>query len=312
MSQGPLPIVPGGIPPEVEYVRLPRLNVVFEARASRLRALSTGHVAADWLGALARLCDAQHRAALVLANARGQGPRTAGPASASRWHGANEEPAVAAGAGTPLGRIAWGDSGWYGTLERILASMSREPLPGAARDAVARLQAADREVCAAWSAIVRGEADGDLDPSLAPFLAAALQVRLAAMAEQLPASALARVESDCPVCAAPAVAGFVTGDDKVRYLSCSLCASAWHRVRVQCATCGSPSDVSYYAIEERSGDGVKAEACATCRTYVKLFYEEQRSGVEPAADDAATLALDLLMGEQGFARGGVNWLVAPG
>jgi len=114
------------------------------------------------------------------------------------------------------------------------------------------------------------------------------------------------------VCASPAVAGVVTGDDKVRYLSCSLCASAWHRVRVQCATCGSPSEVSYYSIEERSDDGVKAEACGTCQTYVKLFYEEQRSGVEPAADDAATLALDLLMGERGFARGGVNWLVAPG
>ena len=36
---------------------------------------------------------------------------------------------------------------------------------------------------------------------------------------------------------------------------------------------------------------------------------DQDSGVEPLADDLASLALDLLMSEEGFARSGVNYLM---
>jgi FdhE protein len=97
----------------------------------------------------------------------------------------------------------------------------------------------------------------------------------------------------------------------VRYLTCSVCASSWHRTRVECATCGAPGKVSYFAIDHPSAKGVKAEACSACGTYLKLFYREERPEAEPVADDLATLALDLLMGDEGFARGGSNWFLAP-
>ena len=51
---------------------------------------------------------------------------------------------------------------------------------------------------------------------------------------------------------------------------------------------------------------MKAEACGACHTYLKLFYREERPAAEPVADDLATVALDVLLGEEGFARGGVN------
>lgn len=114
---------------------------------------------------------------------------------------------------------------------------------------------------------------------------------------------------DCPVCRAPAATGVVTGDTRTRYLACSRCSSAWHRVRVQCATCGSPAALSYYGPDDGRAPGVKAEACARCQTYLKLFYEEPRPGVEPLAGDAATLALDLRLGKDAHARGGVNPLL---
>ncbi len=54
------------------------------------------------------------------------------------------------------------------------------------------------------------------------------------------------------------------------------------------------------------GDAAKAEACDRCHTYLKLFYLEQNPRAEPFADDVATLPLDLLMAEAGYARSGVN------
>jgi len=46
--------------------------------------------------------------------------------------------------------------------------------------------------------------------------------------------------------------------------------------------------------------------------YLKLFYLEKSPSAEPFADDAATLSLDLLMSEEGYARGGVNLFLLPG
>jgi FdhE protein len=300
MSPSGLPIVPGGIPPEVPYLKLPRVASLFAARATRLRELAAGHAAPDWLLLLARLCEAQHAAAGELHR---RGPdvlefeRT-----------------------TPLAALDWrARPEWRSALDIILTKVSEDsgpPLPAPAQAAIARLRAASDGERVEWAARAIGDVDEDeaeaeaAEVAVRPFLAAALQVLFSAQAEHLPATAIARVEADCPVCAAPAVAGLVMGDEKVRYLSCSLCGSAWHRVRVQCVTCNQPGGVSYYTIDDGSAEGCKAEACSHCHSYLKLFYQEQRPAAEPLADDAATIALDLLLGEAGYARGGVNLLVA--
>jgi FdhE protein len=52
--------------------------------------------------------------------------------------------------------------------------------------------------------------------------------------------------------------------------------------------------------------GAKAEACPDCRTYLKLFDLRDRPEAEPVADDAATLALDLLLAQEGYERPGSN------
>ena len=90
--------------------------------------------------------------------------------------------------------------------------------------------------------------------------------------------------------------------------SCALCAAEWNVPRVRCVACGDDAGLEYLHVE---GDaGAKAEACASCGVYVKLFDEERRPGVEAAADDAATLALDLLVAKEGYARAGPNLYVA--
>ncbi|HEX9101293.1 MAG TPA: formate dehydrogenase accessory protein FdhE, partial [Polyangia bacterium] len=152
------------------------------------------------------------------------------------------------------------------------------------------------------------------DPA-ALFVAAALQVWYGARSARLAVAEVARTtRGGCPVCGFSAVAGVVDGDDKLRYLSCGLCAAEWHVTRLHCTSCGGTAGLSYFALDgdaDGNARGVKAEACAACRAYLKLFYREQLPDAEPLADDAATLVLDLLLGADEWARVGVNLLVHP-
>ena len=288
---GPGPAELGAVPGEVPHLKLPSPAEVFRRRAERFADLSPGHAADDWLLALSRLCAAQ---GVALARAPADLPGGVLPAS------------------VPLRASEWRLAGsWRAGLGAILAEMRAAPLPDPARAALARLEyAAPSELESFAGALLRG-GPGPIDLAAAPFVAAALQAHFTALASRLAAAAVERSERGCPVCGSPPVAAVVLGDDKVRYVACSLCASQWHLVRVQCATCRATGGISYLAIEGDSG-GVKAEACGTCRTYLKVFYVEQRPGAEPFADDAATLALDLLVAEEGYARGGVNLFLDPG
>jgi len=104
------------------------------------------------------------------------------------------------------------------------------------------------------------------------------------------------------------VAGVIRGDDRLRVLTCALCASEWHLPRIRCASCDATAGLAYHHLEHDRG--ARAETCAACESYLKLFDLQERPGAEPLADDAATLALDLLLGEAGYGRGGLNLLVA--
>jgi FdhE protein len=283
------PADPGAVPGEVPYLEIPEPAEVFHRRAGRLSELAPGHASGDWLLALSSLSAAQGTA---LARAPADLPAGALP------------PAV------PLRAAEWHPgSSWRAALGVVLAEMRAVPLPDPARAAIARLErAAPGELDSFAAAVLRG---GPVDLAAAPFVAAALQATFTALASRLSADAVERSERGCPVCGSPPVAAVVLGDDKVRYAACSLCASRWHLVRVKCATCQATGGLSYLAIDGGPG-GVKAEACSSCRTYLKVFYLEARPGAEPLADDAATLALDLLVAEEGFARGGVNLFLGPG
>jgi len=54
---------------------------------------------------------------------------------------------------------------------------------------------------------------------------------------------------------------------------------------------------------------IRAESCDDCHSYRKIFYQDKDPFVEPVADDLASLALDVLMGEAGYARANGNPLL---
>ena len=84
-----------------------------------------------------------------------------------------------------------------------------------------------------------------------------------------------------------------------RYLHCSLCSTAWNHTRAVCITCGDSRTLALRGIDGDPGV-VKAETCEACRTYAKVLYEAKDTGVDPYADDLASLALDLMVSDAGW------------
>ena len=268
----------GGQLAEIPFLRLPQPEVLFARRVERFAALAPAHTLSEYLEFLARIARAQEVAAVTLAGRR------------------------------PT---------WPEALRVVQTELSAVDMPAESRAALDRLGGATPDELQGIAERVRANAVEGSDLAAGPFVAAALQVEHVARAAQVDAAAVERRIEACPICDSLPVAGIVLGDDRVRYLVCSLCATQWHRTRLQCAACGEAKDLGYYGLEgERaasvpSARAVKAEACPSCKAYTKLFYVEEDPRLEPFADDVATLALDLLMAENGWVRFGVNLFLLP-
>ena len=306
---------------------LPERTALFARRASRLRHLAQGHSLGDYLRFLASLAEAQE----VALDAFPEVPLpTERDLALARGHGL-----------PPLSAASWPRAeAWRVALRQILAR-ARDPasLPGAARLAIDRLAALGENAIEEVAAHLLASNLEAVEPAYAPLVAAALQVYWVHLTTTLGAGAFPRVEppSLCPACGSRPLASVVRSGGEthgLRYLVCPLCASQWHLVRAKCVACDSAKDLAYYALESegphpvhpvpaadaRSGrreaarrrPAVQAEACERCRTYLKILHMERDAGLEPAADDLASVALDLQMTEAGYTRFGANPLLTPG
>ena len=256
---------------------------MFARRAERLRALAGGHELEGFLNMIAVLVAAQHAAL------SGLPPGTLPGAT----KGAPLDPATCRR-----------DESWRVALARILDRTDVTGLPEAALQARTALAAASADD-------LEGLADrflqGDVRPVEAAemvFVAAALQVAWTRMAALLDVAALDPADSgQCPACGSPPVAGMVApGGTKFghRHLHCSLCATSWRYVRTRCVHCGSTDKISFRQLAGTSY--LRAECCEACKGYSKIFYIESARALEPLADDLGSLGLDVLVGEEGFAR----------
>jgi FdhE protein len=209
--------------------------------------------------------------------------------------------------GLPPGRLPAArqrDESWRTALQRILAGIDTTLLPQPAQDArLALLEAAPSELESLADHFLEGDVSAE-QAGKAVFVAAALQVAWTRTAALLDTSDLdAADRGQCPVCGSPPIAGLIApGGTKFgqRHLHCSLCATAWHYVRVRCVHCGSTDKISFRQIAGTSY--LRAECCESCRGYSKVFYLDSARIIEPLADDLASLGLDVLVGEEGFFR----------
>jgi FdhE protein len=283
-------------------VRLPDLTTLFDRRAERLRALADGHELAPFLRLIAAIAAAQQTALAGLP-----------PGTLPSGH----EVLKARRAGqAPLDPSIWQrDESWRAALVRILEIIDPAVLPEPARHARSALSGASGEDL---EALADRYLAGELlprDAAASVFVAAALQVawtRMAALLEPGDLRSEKPETGDCPVCGSPPVAGVVSpGGTKFghRHLHCSLCATSWRYVRVRCVHCGTTDKVSYRQLAGTSS--LRAECCESCRGYSKVFFIEAMRPLEPFADDLGSLALDLLVGEEGFSRVANPFMLAP-
>ena len=284
MKQGRPPS--GGVKAPATVI-LPDPATRFVRTARRLDALSAGHPLEAWLTFVARVAEAQQAVADAMA-----------------------APTISAVIAASTHRR---DPIWRDGLTALLDGIGEEALPAAARSTVAVLRRSNAYFIEALAeAFLRGETDrGNAGETF--FVAAALQVYFTRLAASLPAASVSLRDDRglCPCCGTAPVAGIVTQSDGrlgARYLHCALCATAWNHTRAVCITCGQSGGLALKEIEGDSGLA-KAETCNDCRTYSKVLYEARDTGLDPVADDLATLSLDLLVADAGWSRHAPNPLL---
>lgn len=295
-----LPIKPAGEPPAIIA---PGADV-FARRAARFEQLAEGHSLGDWLRFLGALARAQHAALQSL-------PAVPLPDAAALARAREHRM-------PPLPAQSWPrDPAWQAALRQIAVGLM-PAAPAAARAQLESLAALPAERLEALAErVLRTELYG-AEAALLPYAAAALQVYWTHLAQKVGAGVTALdVHGVCPCCGFLPDAGIVktVGEvDGLRYLHCALCNTEWNFVRVKCAACDATEGVGYRELEGeavRQPGAVKAETCDSCKSYQKLVYQA-KGGIDPVADDLATLALDILVDEAGYARAGPNLLLVPG
>lgn len=290
-------------PTETPPFLLPPLTGrVFAERAERFKTLADNHSLADWLRFLGHLTQAQHG---ILQTLEIPTLPDATALKHARTHGMPPINAIS----TPRPEI------WRKVVISLIDALIAES-PASARNQLMTLREASPERMEKLAdALLNGQPD-PIDFAELPFIAAALQVVWTALAARLDPTTLAPLDSPalCPCCGSPPVISIVRTSAQVnnlRYLHCSLCNTQWNVVRATCTSCSSDKSLSYQQIEGSNG-AVRAECCDSCQSYLKIILQEKDYGVDPVADDLATLALDLLVDEAGYSRSGPNLLLLGG
>lgn len=301
-------IAPSGIM-EAPNVVLPGAKV-FSKRATRLRELILQVPPLDeFLAFMARLVQAQHQ----VLNEREPAWKPASDAfDQALKHGM-----------PPLGFEALRrDVQWHEDLLAMLDAIELH-VGERQRPLLAALREMEREQLDALADDVFGAKPGtETTRPLLPLVAAALQIswqRLAMALPRPPDKPTGEARALCPCCGSPPVASVIHNERHragVRYLHCSLCATEWHLERIKCSVCDSAGKLVYLTLDDEKGKPflpVQAEACGECHSYLKVMLREEHGRADPVADDLASLALDLLLGEQDeYGRSGYNPLLIAG
>ena len=318
---------------EIPFLRFPERATVFGEREMRLRQLAPGHAMGEYLLFAAEL-------------ARAQGEAIAAPPPLDLPEASALEAAARDGVAPLAPDRHPRDPRWTSLLRSMLARVATRLPDGPARDAVRAVADADD----AWldqqaDRLVHGVTLG-LDVGRAPLVAAGLQAyytqlvlatRDAKADPRLAPFGRVDLQTRCPCCASAPTASVTrigSSESGHRYLHCSLCSTQWHMVRIKCSNCLSTKGIAYQSLRaegdadaaddtaptggasvqgaESAGRAVEIECCGECGHYLKIVHMERDPHVEPAADDLATLTLDLLASDAGLERHGHNLLLVFG
>lgn len=278
---------------------LPPPKDLFTRRKERLRRLSHEHSLGSWLNYLAAISEAQQAALGKLA------------AESFDWLDARQLVSIPV-APAMFAKIA-------ASYELLAAKAAQASETRSGTETTARVQSLSPEKleqavkrCLLLAHAQTEAAGRDLTDLV---VAAAMQVVWTAAAQHLVVTDLNPANSEfCPVCACAAVGSILlagAGKAGLRYQQCCLCASRWNVVRAHCTLCDEGSTVHYLSLDG-ANQAIGAETCDHCHGYAKIFFQDRDPDVDPVADDLATLALDVLVGEEGFGRAAPNLFLCEG
>ncbi len=287
-------------------VVLPVRQDIFSNRATRFASVASGNSMSGYLQLMAKVSQAQQAA---LASRKAEAVPEAA-LTASREYGM-----------PPLSAQSHERSAqWRADLADIVRDVRAQSTNGV-QAALATLSALEQTEHESLADRVLAGTSLDDEAALVPFIGAALQTYFTRLAATLDVASVEQcdIPGICPVCASRPVASVlrIGGEQaNLRYLVCSLCATEWNMSRIQCTSCDTDKGVKYLVLqaegESKTEAAARAETCDECKSYLKIFYQEKDPQLDPTADDLATLALDLLVDEQGYARSGPNLLFHPG
>jgi FdhE protein len=138
------------------------------------------------------------------------------------------------------------------------------------------------------------------------LLQSALKPALRAWCRQLTplAEGIPWDKCSCFICGAQAVLGELQENNLVKHLRCGECGADWVFRRLQCTYCGNEDHktLGYFSPEGRSGNAL-VEVCDKCKGYLKVIPSFTPGPTEMlAVEDLATLHLDCIARERGYAR----------
>lgn len=273
---------------------------LYQRRAARLRELAQDHPLADYLLFAAAIADAQ--LALLESMPIPQDPRLQ---ALSGEQLANK----------PLNVKNWQrDPIWRKLLTALL-----EKLKPSANDQILTTiewleKAADSELEELADNVLAQEF-ATISSDKAVFVWAALSLYWLQLVQQIPHNAKQESTENlhcCPVCNTAPTASLVHfgSQQGLRYLHCALCESEWNMVRSQCSNCGQNKELDYWSIDDYMA-AIRSESCGSCKSYLKIMFQEKEPKVEVIADDLASLFLDMEMEEKGFMKSGLNPFIFP-
>ncbi|HYA31747.1 MAG TPA: formate dehydrogenase accessory protein FdhE, partial [Thermodesulfovibrionales bacterium] len=204
-------------------------------------------------------------------------------------------------------------------LARAIENIWDKKVSSESRDAIRLVRVALEEntldVSRLLPLVTAGEGDAlasaahtlQIDPWLVrTLLQSALKPALRAWCRQLAplAEGIPWNKGSCFICGAQAVLGELQGNNLIKHLRCGECGADWVVRRLQCTYCGNEDHktLGYFSPKGQSGNA-RVEVCDKCKGYLKVIPSFTPMSAEMlAVEDLATLHLDCIARERGYAR----------
>ena len=109
----------------------------------------------------------------------------------------------------------------------------------------------------------------------------------------------------CPVCSAKPSLSLIEKEYQRKYV-CSFCGTSGFYMRIGCPGCltEDPRDITIITLDGE--DGMRADTCEKCRSYVKTFEGSLAEGHSMDSLDIMSIPLDIIVQEKGFKRHAPN------